>query len=149
VAADRRAELRDALQADARRSLEPTALQPRLEIDCPVTAEEMDLDILDQINVLAPFGASNPEPRFLSRSLTLGGVRTVGTNHLRTTFALNGSSITGIGFHMADRAQGLSQGQALDVVYSLQENTWGGFSRLEFVLQDLRAAGSDPSSHGE
>lgn len=149
VAADRRAELRDALQADARRSLEPTALQPRLEIDCPVTAEEMDLDILDQINVLAPFGASNPEPRFLSRSLTLGGVRTVGTNHLRTTFALNGSSITGIGFHMADRAQGLSQGQTLDVVYSLQENTWGGFSRLEFVLQDLQAAGSDPSSHGE
>ena len=149
VAADRRAALRDALQADARRALEPAKLQPRLEIDCPVTAAEMSLDILDQINVLAPFGASNPEPRFLSRGLTLGGLRTVGTNHLKTTFALDGTSITGIGFHMADRAQGLSQGQTLDVVYSLQENTWGGFSRLEFVLQDLRAADSDPSSNGE
>lgn len=149
VAADRRTALRDALQADARRFLKPADLQPRLEIDCPVAAEEMDLGILDQINVLAPFGASNPEPRFLSRGLTLGGMRTVGTNHLKTTFALNGTSITGIGFHMADRARSLSQGQALDVVYSLQENTWGGFSRLEFVLQDLRTAGSDPRSNGE
>jgi len=149
VVADRRTTLRDALQADARRSLEPADLQPRLEIDCPVAAEEMSLGILDQINVLAPFGASNPEPRFLSRGLTLGGMRTVGTNHLKTTFALNGRSITGIGFHMADRASSLSQGQTLDVVYSLQENTWGGFSRLEFVLQDLRAADSDPRSNGE
>ena len=149
VAADRRAALRDALQADARLLLEPADLQPRLEIDCPVMAEEMSLGILDQINVLAPFGASNPEPRFLSRDLTLGGVRTVGTNHLKTTFALNGTSITGIGFHMADRARGLSQGHSIDVVYSLQENTWGGFSRLEFVLQDLRVAGSDPGSNGE
>lgn len=149
VANERRTALRAALQADARRLLKPTELQPRLEIDCPVAAEEMDLGILDQINVLAPFGASNPEPRFLSRGLNLGGVRTVGTNHLKTTFALNGTSITGIGFHMADRARSLSQGQTLDVVYSLQENTWGGFSRLEFVLQDLQLANPDRNTHGE
>ncbi|MCY4436363.1 MAG: single-stranded-DNA-specific exonuclease RecJ [Chloroflexi bacterium] len=149
VVNERRAALRDALQADARRLLEPTDLQPRLDIDCQVAAHKMDLNLLDEINVLSPFGASNPEPRFLSRSLALSGTRVVGTNHLRTTFALNGTSITGIGFHMADRARGLSQGQTLDVVYSLQENTWGGFSRLEFVLQDLQAANADQSSNGE
>ena len=149
VVNERRAALRDALQADARRLLEPTDLQPRLDIDCKVAAHKMDLNLLDEINVLSPFGASNPEPRFLSRSLALSGTRVVGGNHLRTTFALNGTSITGIGFHMADRAQGLSQGQTVDVVYSLQENTWGGFSRLEFVLQDLQAAEADQNSNGE
>jgi single-stranded-DNA-specific exonuclease len=118
-------------------------MQPRLDIDCQVSAQKMDLDILDQMSVLAPFGASNPEPRFLSRGLALSGTRIVGTDHLRATFALDGASITGIGFHMAERARGLSQGQTLDVVYSLQENTWGGFSRLEFVLQDLQVAGYD------
>lgn len=140
VANERRAALREALQADARRLLEPAALQPRLEIDCQVAAQKMDLDLLDRINVLAPFGASNPEPRFLSRGLNLGGMRTVGNGHLRTAFNVGGASVTGIGFHMADRARGLSQGQSLDVVYSLQENTWSGFSRLEFVLQDLQLA---------
>ncbi len=143
VANERRAALRDALQADARRLLEPADMQPRLDIDCQVSAQKMDLDILDQMSVLAPFGASNPEPRFLSRGLALSGTRIVGTDHLRTTFALDGASITGIGFHMAERARGLSQGQTLDVVYSLQENTWGGFSRLEFVLQDLQVADYD------
>lgn len=143
VANDRRAALRDTLQADARRQFEPAAMQPRLEIDCQVPAQEMDLELLDQINVLAPFGASNPEPRFLSRSLTLSSMKTVGNGHLRTTLEVGGASVTGIGFHMADRRRGLSQGQALDVVYSLQENTWGGFSRLEFVLQDLQVADSD------
>ena len=149
VANDRRATLRGALQADARRLLEPAAMRAQLDIDCQVSAQKMDLDVLDRVNVLAPFGASNPEPCFLSRGLTLDGMKMVGNGHLRTTLANGGTSVTGIGFHMADRAQGLSQGQTLDVVYSLQENTWGGFSRLEFVLQDLQAAGSDPSSHGE
>ena len=143
VANERRAALRDALQADARRLLEPAALRPRLDIDCQVPAQEMDLDVLDRINVLAPFGASNPEPRFLSRGLTLGGKRTVGNGHLRATLAFDGGSVTGIGFNMADRARGLTQGQTLDVVYSLQENTWGGYSRLEFVLQDARTADYD------
>lgn len=149
VAAERRAALRAALQADARLLLERAALRPRLDIDCQVSAQMMDLDTLDQINALAPFGKSNPEPRFLSRGLQVSGTRVVGTNHLRTTFALGGASVTGIGFHMADRARGLSQGQTLDVVYSLQENTWGGYSRLEFVLQDLQAAGFGGNSNGE
>ena len=149
VAAARRGALRDALQADARGALERAVLRPRLDIDCQVSAQKMDLDTLDRINTLAPFGKSNPEPRFLSRGLMLSGTRIVGADHLRATFALGGASVTGIGFHMADRARGLSQGQTLDVVYSLQENTWGGYSRLEFVLQDLQAAGLDRNSNGE
>lgn len=149
VANERRTALRDTLQADARLRFEPAVMQPQLDIDCQVSAQKMDLDVLDRINVLAPFGASNPEPRFLSCGLTLGGMKTVGNGHLRTTLDVGGASVTGIGFHMADRARGLSLGQTLDVVYSLQENTWGGFSRLEFVLQDLQLANPDRNTHGE
>lgn len=147
VAPERREALRDALQADARRTLDGAALQPQLAVDCQVSAQRMGLDVLDEINVLAPFGASNPEPRFLSRGLMLNGKRTVGANHLRATFALDGASVTGIGFNMAERARGLRRGHAVDVVYSLQENTWGGYSRLEFVLQDLQVADFDRGAH--
>ena len=147
VAPANRAALREGLQTDARRLLERAALQPQLAIDCQVSAQRMSLDVLDEVNVLAPFGASNPEPRFLSRGLTLSGKRTVGANHLRATFDLGGASVTGIGFRMADRGRALARGQALDVVYSLQENTWGGYSRLEFVLQDLQVAGFDRGAH--
>ncbi len=149
VAHEQRAALREALQADARRTLEPAKMQPRLEIDCQVSARRMDLDVLDEINVLAPFGASNPEPRFLSRGLRLNSTRTVGADHLRATFDVGGGAITGIGFHMADRGAHQYQGQAVDVVYSLQENTWGGFSRLEFRLQDVQMAGFDRDAPGE
>lgn len=143
VASDRRADVRTALQADARGRLDAAATQPRLAIDCPVDATMMNLGVLDKINVLAPFGASNPEPRFVSRGLTVSERRVVGADHLKTTFAVGGGSISGIGFHMADRAPHIRQGQAVDVVYSLQENTWGGFSRLEFRLQDVQMAGHD------
>ena len=143
VATDRRAALRAALQAEARAQLDPAETRPRLSIDCQVSAQKMDLGLLEEINVLAPFGASNPEPRFLSRGLTLSGARTVGTDHLKATFAVGGGSITGIGFHMADRTENLRQGQVVDVVYSMQENTWGGFARLEFHLQDMQLADHD------
>lgn len=143
VASDRRAALREALQADARGQLDIATAQPRLDVDSRVDATTMNLGVLEKINVLAPFGASNPEPRFVSHGLTVSDRRVVGTDHLRTTFALGGGSINGIGFHMADRAPHLRQGQAVDVVYSLQENTWGGFSRLEFRLQDVQLAGYD------
>jgi single-stranded-DNA-specific exonuclease len=149
VASEHRAALKETLQADARREFDPSAMQPQLKIDCQVPAGRMDLDVLDEINVLAPFGASNPEPRFLSRGLRLNGTRKVGADHLRTTFDIGGGSINGIGFHMADRASNLRQGQAVDVVYSLQENTWGGFSRLEFRLQDVQIAGFDRDSRGD
>ena len=98
VLPERRKALRDALQTDAHRTLDGAALQPHLAIDCQVSAQRMGLDVLEDINVLAPFGASNPQPRFLSRGLKLSGTRTVGANHLRATFALDGGSVTGIGF---------------------------------------------------
>ncbi len=140
---DKRSQLREALQDDARQSLDPTKVQPRLQIDEEAPAQDMDLDLLATVGVLAPFGASNPEPSFVSRGLQVSGIRPVGTDHLRTTFAVGRRSITGIGFHMADRAPHLRVGQELDVVYSMQENTWGGFSRLEFRLQDMQMTGAD------
>ena len=46
-------------------------LNPSLEIDLELTLDDIDVSLVEEINKLEPFGASNPSPTFAIKNLTL------------------------------------------------------------------------------
>ncbi|TAK30050.1 MAG: single-stranded-DNA-specific exonuclease RecJ [Chloroflexota bacterium] len=109
-----------------------------LDIDAEVPLSTLSLSLHQVISQLAPFGAANPVPLFLTRGLRVVDSRIVGQGHLKLRLADGAQDIAAIGFNMGDRQSEITG--KLDVVYTLQPNEWNGTRTLELNLKDLRTS---------
>ena len=119
-----------------------TDLAPTINIDCEVQFSLFDRRIfhshLNFMQSLAPFGAANPTPVFLSRDVSVLEARRVGANrqHIKLRLRQGGVTLDAIGFNMGDRVREL--GNHSDFVYSIGLDTWGREPKLQLTLQDFR-----------
>ena len=120
--------------------------EPELHVDKEVLLEELTPSFYQILKQFAPFGPESPSPLFSSRGLTdTGRSRKVGQDqtHLKAEFNQNGTLFGGIGFSLADRLSDMADQQAVDVVFSLEENQWQGRTSLQLEIKDLRPSGKD------
>jgi len=119
---------------------------PSIEIDCVAGPAIVDSANLDFIESLAPFGESNPAPALLTQGMRVSESRTVGRTkaHLKMSLVHNSRMWEAIAFNQADRA--ISAGDVVDVVYNVGLNEWGGVTRMELRVLDVRRAGLAPLS---
>ena len=127
-----------AFEKVAQESLCAEDLLPRLLHDGEVLLEELTETAVRQLADLAPFGAGNPEPSFVARSVRAQQVQTVGGKHLRFTIRQGGYTLPCIAFSLADRQQELSGD--LDMLFTPQLNEWSGRVSVQLRLKDFRPA---------
>ena len=74
--------------------LENTDMSPILEIDLELPLSELNIDFLNLINKLSPFGLGNPVPYFLSEEVEITGIRSIGKNrqHLKLVLKTESNS---------------------------------------------------------
>ena len=84
------------------------------------------MELVRELEALAPFGLGNPSPLFLGEGLRLERRRACGAQgaHLQITLRQGDSTLDGIAFGMGPQAAALPQG--VDVVYRLARNTFRG-----------------------
>ncbi|MGB9723422.1 MAG: single-stranded-DNA-specific exonuclease RecJ [Chloroflexia bacterium] len=133
--------LEERLLALAASQLDEQALTPRLNIEAEVSLSDLDWGLLRLIEQLAPFGIENPQPLFLCRRVQVRNVRPVGNGgeHLRLTLSDGRSTREAIGFRLGPRAGECPAGRYVDLVCTLERNTWNGEERLELQVRDFRA----------
>ncbi|NTW45778.1 MAG: single-stranded-DNA-specific exonuclease RecJ [Candidatus Moranbacteria bacterium] len=99
------------------------------------------LDFVRQVRRLAPFGEGNPEPVFLLEGVRVAEIRPVGSDgkHVKLALSLpDGRTVDAIGFSLADTAAGIVSGDAVDILFQLDENEWNGRVTVQLKLIDLR-----------
>ncbi|MDI6774786.1 MAG: single-stranded-DNA-specific exonuclease RecJ [Verrucomicrobiota bacterium] len=97
-----------------------------------------DERLLDTARKFAPLGHGNPAPLWgLRRVEAVGAPRVVGGQHLRMTLGANGILKDAIGFGLAGRP---CPPGPLDVVFHLQEDSFGGRKRVQLKLKNFRPA---------
>lgn len=130
------------LYATAQKLLKKEHLERILRIDLELPAEFINYETYLEIRQLAPFGMANPEPTFLSRSLTIQNVRLVGKEgkHLKIGLRAknSGAMISGIAFGMGDKNE-LKIGDNVDVVYTLESNNWRDNKNVELKIKDIKS----------
>jgi single-stranded-DNA-specific exonuclease len=117
-------------------------LMPTIEAAAELGPEEICSQLLEQIQTLAPFGNSNPEPYFVSRSVPIREKRVLKDKHLKLTLkaeGLNGrDTADAIWWNMGFLDAGLEVGQSIDVCYRPEFNYYNGRRSIQFMLYDLR-----------
>jgi single-stranded-DNA-specific exonuclease len=142
VAADKLMELQEFLTERLSDGLDRSILVPELAIDAAISAGAAQGDLVAQLDGLAPFGSSNPEPRFAFPSVRAAYVEPVGTGHLRLRVAdaLGGAPLNGIAFRAADTPVGKllteAKGRAIHLAGHLRRDTWRGGDAVQLVVDD-------------
>lgn len=119
-------------------------LVPTLEVAAELDPTDICPQLLEQIETLAPFGSSNHEPLFVSRSVRLANVVTMGKEkqHLKlllNTEGLNARNVTdGLWWNRADLAEMVTPDMSLDLCYQMEFNYYNGERKIQFMLKDLR-----------
>ncbi len=87
VAAEKLDALREFLAERLGDGLDREMLVPELAIDGALSVAAAQAELIGHIERLAPFGAANPEPRFVFPTVRVAHVEPVGNGHLRCALA--------------------------------------------------------------
>ena len=116
-------------------------LQPSLQIEAELQLGDITKQFYNVLRHLEPFGPGNPRPLFVSRRLiNHRDTRTVGKEHehLRLDVTDRINAITGIAFGRADIAEYIQNGNAVDICYELNENTFNHYTTIQMMVQDIK-----------
>ena len=113
-----------------------------LPIDGLITVAAVKEELLEVLERLEPFGAGNPEPRFVIPSLKVKYASVVGGQHIRCRFLEKSSSeINGICFRSVGTKIGdflLNQnGTPVHVAGKIRKNLWQGRARFQVIVDDI------------
>jgi single-stranded-DNA-specific exonuclease len=113
---------------------------PTLNVDAQVHLSQVNLQLIQELESLHPFGAGNPEPTLAVRGLQVVDARVVGDKHLKLRVRQpNSWTFDSIGFRMGSFADlGLTVGRPLDLAFSPERNHWNGYDRIQLRIRALR-----------
>ncbi len=124
-------------------TIDRNLLTPEITIDEELNLKDITPKFYRILKQFAPFGPGNMSPVFMTRGLTDTGFgKCVGEDktHLKCQVKQEGSKVTFdvIGFNLGDKLDLIKEGKKFDAVYSLDENTWNGNTKIQLKLKDIR-----------
>lgn len=119
-----------------RDNAEDTELLSQIVIDSPCDISEINLELIDQLKLLSPFGSNNPEPLLYTRDVTIHSPMVVGNNHLKMYVKGKGSSFDSIWFNMGKYLPDIN-GANIDIVFTPQINNWNGARDIQLKIKDV------------
>ncbi|MBR2299363.1 MAG: single-stranded-DNA-specific exonuclease RecJ [Alphaproteobacteria bacterium] len=124
------------------------ALTPTLDFDVVLSLEGANMDLAEKLEILAPFGANNPEPKIVIENVKIVKPSIVGEGHVRC-FLSNGRSglLKAICFKCADNELGqalLSEKDSrFDVIGTLRIDTFLNNRNLQLTIDDMKRIEND------
>lgn len=114
-------------------------LIPETEIHAEVKFADIKSSFYNIVEQMEPFGPESMRPVFLTRNVTdTGYSKILKEQHIRFTVSHENTILNGIGFNMAAEFPLLSSGVALDIIYTIDMNEWGGNKSIQLKVMDIR-----------
>lgn len=132
-------ELRKRLIHLAREQLTKEDLIPvkAVDVECPL--ENITVGAIEQLQLLSPFGVSNPKPIFLIEDVNILNMRRIGSDgtHLKMILESNHYEVDSIGFGYGDLVEEISPLSKVSVVGELVINEWNNRRKPQILLHDI------------
>jgi len=151
--ADKLPEFRKGLGKAIEKQLGETVREePTLQIDAWLALNEINLELANSLEMLAPFGAGNPSLTLASRGVTLKSSATLGKTkeHLRLTVE-DQSGMTqsilwwgGAGEELPPLSTSHQQGNKFDIAYSLRASSFRGQKQVTLQFEEFRGVEEKP-----
>lgn len=110
-----------------------------LDIDLELELKDLNIQTLKDISILKPCGQCNPAPLFLYRNLKVQAIRTIKDDkHLKFIFKDSNKLIEAIAFSQGNRRDEIKIGDKIDIVCSVDINTYNTPKTIELIIQDFK-----------
>jgi single-stranded-DNA-specific exonuclease len=129
------------LEAYAKQNLNENDVSAKLHIDALAPLAEFRTEMVNELQMLGPFGQGNPKPVFATKGVRLASPpRRVGSGreHLQLAITDNTNTVRCIGFRFGKLEKKLLENEFFNVAYQPQLNTYNGNTNVEFVLTDIQ-----------
>ena len=130
-----------ALNKTVKEFLNGKELKPFINIDLDLQPDDVDLNLVEEISKLEPFGASNPSPVFSLKNLKVKEKRLMGESkdHLKlVSLAPNATSeFNCIWWQHGDIS--LVNGDTFDVAFHPQKNEFNGNVSIQLIVDDIHS----------
>ena len=110
--------------------------------DAEIAPSAVNIDFFEKINLLAPFGSGNSEPRFLIKGLNVVNSKIVGEKHIKSVLVgSDSSSVKTISFNTVNTCLSpyllKKNRKNFNIVGKLSLNEWRGQKNVEFIIDDI------------
>ncbi|WP_414697903.1 single-stranded-DNA-specific exonuclease RecJ [Peptacetobacter sp. AB845] len=141
INADKVPELRRRINESADINLTEEDMIEEIKVEYELDEKSANFDLIEELRKLEPFGMSNPTPKFILRDCILRDMRFMGQNRQHIKLEIEKDNIFEcVGFNAAHLIDGLKNGDRIDVLFQLDENTFMGKRKLQLLIKDLRLA---------
>ncbi|GLB30603.1 single-stranded-DNA-specific exonuclease RecJ [Lacrimispora amygdalina] len=111
-------------------------------IDVPMPLEYISEPLIEELDLLEPYGQGNEKPLFAQKDLSIRSVRVLGKNRNVVKFSLAtkaGTPMDGLLFEDGDSfVEELGDSRQLDVVYYPAVNEYNGSKSLQIIIKNYR-----------
>ena len=122
-------------------SISANSITPTLYFDGAVTTAGANIELIEALQLMAPFGSGNAEPRFVIPSAKVTFADVVGENHIRCTLqSAPNQSLQAISFRSLDTPLGqlllASRNEPMHIAGRLRLNNWQGRTSPQLLVDD-------------
>lgn len=111
---------------------------PIINIDAKINLNEINKEMVESLKQLEPFGEGNKMPIFAFKNLKIDSIRALSEGkHIKMTLKDNSSIINAIGFNLGNLANEYRIGDKIDVVGTLEINSFNGVDNLQINIKDV------------
>lgn len=137
-------QLRAALEQEAKAQGLAESGPIKLDLAASLSPDDVNENLYDQLQRLAPFGPGNPEPVFAIHADRINNVKTMGKQQEHLKFELRGqkNSAAVVAFGKADLAPLLLAGVPVTIAATLGINEWHGKRTAQLMLKDIKTQGT-------
>lgn len=114
--------------------------EPTLQIDFWLALSDLNIDLADALELLAPYGAGNPELTLATRNVILKSKTEIGKTkeHLRINIEDEHGNTQSILYWGGAGADLPENGSKIDIAYSLRASSYRGQRQVNLQFQDFR-----------
>ena len=111
---------------------------PVIKINAKINLSEVNKYMVESLKELEPFGEGNKMPVFVFKNLKIDSIRALSEGkHLKLTLKDNNTIVSAIGFNMGELAEDYRIGDKIDVVGTLEINSFNGMDSIQINLKDI------------
>ncbi|MCK5320321.1 single-stranded-DNA-specific exonuclease RecJ [Candidatus Parcubacteria bacterium] len=125
----------------AKKEIIQDMMRPIIKIDAILNFEEINEDLYEKISALAPYGQGNERPVFLSESIKIFDITTMGMEGQHIKFKLKNDKsgfINAISFGGSEIWKDFAIGDIINIVYNLDLNVFNGRSEVQLKMVDIK-----------
>jgi single-stranded-DNA-specific exonuclease len=109
-----------------------------IQIDMEIDLKAINLEFINSLRLLEPFGSDNEEPVFLSKNIDITSFSTLKSGKHGKYLFENKNSISGIGWNMGCKMEEIYfKKKPINIVYRLEMNFYRGIKMAQMIILDI------------